>query len=72
MWCAGVLDWDALVEHPQSRQLEVVQTVVGGSGATNDTTVCPIRIDGQKLTSPTGSCAIGEHNDVIDAEFDLL
>jgi CoA:oxalate CoA-transferase len=72
VWCAAVLDWDTLVEHPQFRQLDVVQTVERGSGTTYQTTVCPIRIDGRKLKATMGSCALGEHNAQIDREFDLL
>jgi crotonobetainyl-CoA:carnitine CoA-transferase CaiB-like acyl-CoA transferase len=66
-----VLDWDTLVEHPQFGLLQVVQTVERGSGSTYETTVCPIRVDGHKLTASLGSCALGEHNAQIDGEFDL-
>ena len=72
VWCSAVLDWDTLVGHPQFRQLDVIQTVERGSGTTYDTTVCPIRIDGQKLTSARGSARIGEHTDQIDRDFDLI
>ena len=67
-----MLDWDTLVEHPQFRLLEVIQTVERASGTTYETTVCPITIDGRKLPSAMGSCALGEHNAQIDRVFDLL
>ena len=71
IWCAAVLDWDTLVRHPQFEALGIVQTVERGSGATYRTTTCPIRVDGQKLTSPLGSNALGEHNARIDEDFGL-
>lgn len=71
IWCAEVLDWDTLTAHPQFQLLEIVQTVEAGSGATYETTVCPIRIDGRKPTSPLGSNALGEHNARIDEAYDL-
>jgi CoA:oxalate CoA-transferase len=71
IWCAAVLDWDTLTAHPQFRQLQILQTVESGSGTSYETTVCPIRVDGKKLTSRLGSNALGEHNARIDAEYEL-
>jgi CoA:oxalate CoA-transferase len=71
IWCAQVLDWDALTRHPQFELLEVVQEVETGAGTTYRTTVCPIRIDGHKLTSRQGSNALGEHNAQIDEAYGL-
>ncbi len=71
IWCAEVLDWDALVAHPQFEALGIVQTVERGSGTCYRTTVCPIRVDGQKLTSRLGSNELGEHNARIDEEYAL-
>lgn len=71
VWCAAVLDWDALVRHPQFKTLGIVQTVERGSGKAYQTTVCPIRVDGRKLTSRLGSNALGEHNARIDEEYGL-
>lgn len=71
IWCAEVLDWDRLVEHPQFELLQVVQEVETGNGTTYRTTACPIRVDGQKLTSRLGSNALGEHNTRIDEDYGL-
>lgn len=71
IWCAEVLDWDALMRQPQFELLQVVQEVETGSGTTYRTTVCPIRVDGRKLTSRRGSNAIGEHNVRIDEAYGL-
>jgi crotonobetainyl-CoA:carnitine CoA-transferase CaiB-like acyl-CoA transferase len=35
------------------------------------TTRCPIRIDGERLTSPLAAPRIGEHNQAIAEEFNL-
>ena len=71
IWCAAVLDWDTLTAHPQFDALDIVQTVETGTGTTYETTVCPIRIDGRKLTSRLGSNALGEHSARIDKDYGL-
>jgi CoA:oxalate CoA-transferase len=71
IWCAQVLDWDTLVCHPQFEQLGIVQAVERGTGTVYRTTVCPIRIDGEKPRSGLGSNALGEHNARIDEEYGL-
>ena len=57
IWCAEVLDWNRLMQHPQFELLDCVQEVETGAGTTYRTTVCPIRIDGRKPTSRLGSNA---------------
>ncbi len=71
IWCAQVLDWDALTQDPQFETLDILQEVEMGSGTTYRTTVCPIRVDGRKLFSRLGSNALGEHDARIDEEYDL-
>ena len=66
-----MLDWDAITQHPQFDVLEIVQEVQTGAGASYRTTVCPIRVDGAKLTSALGSNGLGEHNTRIDEDFGL-
>ncbi|OXM88264.1 CoA transferase [Paenibacillus rigui] len=67
-WCAEVLNWHQLLEHEAFRSLNMTQQTVNGSGAQLTTTRCPIRINGQVLTSSIGAPKIGEHNDKIKAE----
>nr|WP_273386386.1 CoA transferase [Cohnella zeiphila] len=68
--CSEVLDWPNLLKHDGFRALEMIQTVRRASGATLAALRCPIRIDGKRLTSATGSPGIGEHNTAILRELE--
>ncbi len=70
-WCADVLTWPRLIEHEAFQVLQMTQTVQRPNGATLETTRCPIRIDGARLTSPIGAPKVGEHNQEIAREFGL-
>jgi CoA:oxalate CoA-transferase len=70
-WCADVLTWPRLIEHEAFQVLRMTQTVRRPNGATLETTRCPIRIDGARLTSPLGAPQVGEHNQEIAREFEL-
>lgn len=69
IWCADVLNWDRLTQHEGFKVLEMLQRVVMGDGFTYDTTRCPIRIDGERITAQKGSPALGEHTDKIKQEL---
>lgn len=69
IWCADVLDWQRLRAHEGYRVLEMEQIVRRGDGFEYATTRCPIRINGEKLYSDTGSPGVGEHTEVIREEF---
>ncbi len=76
IWCADVLTWDRLFAHDAFRTLNMVQTV--SRPATKNepelimrTTRCPIRIDGELLTSSAPAPRIGEHNAQLIDEFKL-
>jgi len=71
IWCAEVMDWPRLVRHDGFRKLDMVQEVVTSSGATMRTTRCPIRLDGQTLTSRKGAPRTGEHTQQISSEYGL-
>ncbi len=71
IWCADVLTWPRLFEHEGFKVLKMVQQVSRPNGASLLTTRCPIRIDGNILTSSLGAPKIGEHNEIIQREFDL-
>jgi CoA:oxalate CoA-transferase len=73
IWCADVLTWDSLFAHEAFHSLGMIQTVVrepdSQPGTTMRTTRCPIRIDGELLTSSLAAPRIGEHNQLIAQEF---
>ena len=69
IWCAEVLSWDRLFEHEGFKVLDMIQEVTMGDGFTYETTRCPIRIDGELLTAPLGSPALGEHTKAIIHEL---
>ncbi|MEM1260483.1 MAG: CaiB/BaiF CoA-transferase family protein [Bacteroidota bacterium] len=69
IWCADVMDWERLLEHDGFKVLEMLQTVTMGEGFSYQTTRCPIRLDGEILTSTKGSPSLGEHTEIIKDEF---
>lgn len=69
IWCADVLDWDRLTAHDGFNVLDMVQKVTMGDGFMYETTRCPIRIDGELLTSTKGSPKLGEHTEKIRKEL---
>lgn len=71
IWCAQVLNWHDLFAHDGFKVLGMTQTVERGNGTQYDTTCCPIRIDGHRPVAPLGSCDLGEHNAMIEADFQL-
>ena len=71
VWCSDVLTWDRLFALEAFTVLDMVQTVDSRPGASLRTTRCPVRIDGELLTSPLAAPRIGEHNQTIADEFGL-
>lgn len=69
IWCADVLNWNALMAHEGFKVLKMVQEVEMIDGYKYETTRCPIRIDGELLTSPIGSPKLGQDNEKIIKEF---
>lgn len=61
IWCAEVLNWRQLSDSEGFKVLDPLQTVTTASGKTAVTTRCPIRLDGQTMTSPIGAPALGAH-----------
>lgn len=59
IWCARVLDWPELIETEGFAALDAVQTVTAPDGTAITTTRCPIRMDGQVMTSSVGGPALG-------------
>lgn len=71
IWCADVLNWQQLFAHDGFKVLDMTQEVEMLDGYKYETTRCPIRIDGELLTSTKGSPKLGQDNEKIIAEFNL-
>ena len=69
IWCADVLNWNALMDHDGFKVLNMIQEVEMVDGYQYKTTRCPIRIDGELLTSAKGSPKLGQDNEQIIKEF---
>lgn len=69
IWCADVLSWDRLMQHEGFKVLDMVQEVQMTDGYSYKTTRCPIRIDGEILSSPKASPKLGQDNELITEEF---
>ena len=65
IWCAEVLNWKELMQQDGFKALDMVQEVTMQDGYQYRTTRCPIRIDGEVLTSAKGSPKLGQDNEVI-------
>lgn len=69
IWCADVLNWSDLMKHDGFKVLNMIQEVAMLDGYQYKTTRCPIRIDGELLTSSKGSPKLGQDNEAIIKEF---
>ncbi len=69
IWCAEVLSWDVLMQQEGFKALDMIQEVSMTDGYSYRTTRCPIRIDGELLTSTKGSPALGQDTDHILKEL---
>lgn len=65
IWCADVLTWDDLMQNEGFKVLDMIQEVSMADGFKYRTTRCPIRIDGELLTSAKGSPKLGQDNENI-------
>ncbi|WP_119079192.1 CaiB/BaiF CoA transferase family protein [Chitinophaga alhagiae] len=70
VWCADVSTYHDLERHEGYRLLEMEQWVTSG-GKKIKTTRCPVRVNGQLLTSEKGAPLLGEDNERIAREFNL-
>ncbi|WP_245575765.1 CaiB/BaiF CoA transferase family protein [Hymenobacter norwichensis] len=69
IWCANVLIWNQLMAHEGFKTLDMVQGVRMVDGYQYQTTRCPIRLDGELLTSAKGSPKLGQDNEAILQEI---
>jgi crotonobetainyl-CoA:carnitine CoA-transferase CaiB-like acyl-CoA transferase len=70
IWCAPVLDWPQLVRHEGFAAAELIQEIENPEHGVMRTTRCPLRVDGEVLTSPRGAPALGADNEEILRRLD--
>ncbi len=71
IWCAEVLDWPALFSSEAFRRLDMLQSVIRPEGIPVHTTRSPIRVDGRRETCLSSAPRIGEHTEMLRAEFGI-
>ncbi len=69
IWCAEVMDYDALVQKEGYKVLNMEVVVKTSNGMALTTTRCPMRFDGKVLASPTGAPSLGEHNAQVEGKY---
>jgi len=69
IWCARVMNYNDLIDEEGYKVLNMDLSVKTSSGLHITTTRCPIRVDGNILTSPKGAPLLGEHNEQIEKQF---
>ena len=71
IWCAKVMNYEELSREEGYKVLNMELQVNTSNGLSVTTTRCPIRVDGEMLISKVGAPLLGEHNEVIEKQFDL-
>jgi crotonobetainyl-CoA:carnitine CoA-transferase CaiB-like acyl-CoA transferase len=71
VWCAEVYTWPELLTQEGFAALGLTQEIHDNGHGTLLTTRCPIRIDGQVLTSSRGAATLGRDTEEIVRAFDL-
>lgn len=72
IWTAEILDYVTLIDHDGYKVLKMEQEVITRSSIKMKTTRCPVRVDGDTITSSTGAPSLGEHNLEIEKRFGLI
>ncbi|WP_096086319.1 CaiB/BaiF CoA transferase family protein [Agaribacterium haliotis] len=70
-WSSPVLDYKQLSQQEAYKVLEMEQKVSRANGVSVTTTRCPIRLNGQKLSSSKAAPVIGSANESLTEEFGL-
>jgi crotonobetainyl-CoA:carnitine CoA-transferase CaiB-like acyl-CoA transferase len=71
IWCAPVFNYDDLMHEEGYKVLNMEMEVKTGKGFKVKTTRCPIQVDGEYLLSAIGAPMLGEHNSIIDKQYQL-
>jgi CoA:oxalate CoA-transferase len=72
IWCAPVMDYDALSKEDGYKLLNMEIVVKTSNGLSVTTTRCPLRVDGKLLISNKGAPVLGEDNEEIEEKFGLV
>jgi CoA:oxalate CoA-transferase len=68
MWAMEVLNWQQLTAHPAYKAVKMEQSIQA-EGMNITTTRCPIRINGERLTSNKPAPKVGADNAVVYRDF---
>lgn len=71
IWCAKVMNYEELMQEEGYKVLNMELNVKTSNGLNITTSRCPIRFDGEILSSSTGAPLLGEHNVQIEKQFSL-
>lgn len=71
IWCAAVLDYQQATNLDVYQNLKIEQTLNLPNGKKINTTVSPIRLNGEKLLSAKSAPILGINTASIDLEFEL-
>ncbi|PWS28821.1 carnitine dehydratase [Pedobacter yonginense] len=71
IWCAEVLNYQQATELKAYKALDIEQQIDLGNGKSMKTTASPIRLNGNKLTSPKPAPKLGFNNQEISQEFGI-
>ncbi|PIB95246.1 CaiB/BaiF CoA-transferase family protein [Caulobacter sp. X] len=71
IWCAPVLDWEAMLQEPAVRRLDQFGSFESTTGLAVQTTRPPMRIDGQRPSTDRPAPDLGANNLALSQEFGL-
>ncbi len=69
IWCAEVMDWEALLASEQGQIIDMVQEIARDEGGTMKTARIPMRLNGARMGSTRPGPALGAHSHAIRAEL---
>jgi crotonobetainyl-CoA:carnitine CoA-transferase CaiB-like acyl-CoA transferase len=69
IWCAKVMNYEELVREEGYKILNMELEVNTSNGLVVTTTRCPIKVDGEILSSTVGAPLLGEHNRQVEQQF---
>ncbi len=72
IWCAEVLDWEKMLKHEGFKILDMTQRIIGVDGLNIETLRCPIRVNGKIFKSEKAAPKVGQDNEKIIAEMNIV